>query len=474
MAAARDDFIGGRVETMLRNLRCVLPLLAVSTLLLTSACQEMPTTMEPVELSTSGRFLHLGPGMPDFDEVMAELGDLIFDDTRLSIGGNQACNTCHAAEWGFTGPHSNINAAGAVYEGSIAGRFGDRKPPSSAYSTLPPVFTFIRQAGGMFVGGNFWDGRATGWRLGNPAIEQAQGPFLNPVEQGLRDAACVVYLVSTSPDYGALYRQVFGNAIDDIDYPDNIVADCGLEGDPFNIDAPNRAKIQAEYDNIALAIAMYEESHNLFSSEFDAARKGQYKFTKQEQQGLALFQGKAKCSKCHTSSGQNPAFTDHTYDNLGVPANPQNPIYDRVPGFVDPGLGGFLATLVNAPDPQHRQWAGYASGERGKMRVPTLRNVDLRPYEGAVKAYMHNGVFKSLEEVVRFYNTRDALRECGAGDTRADWGVTCWPAPEVRDNVNTTELGNLGLTRAEEAAIVAFLKTLSDGFIPGGKGKHNK
>jgi cytochrome c peroxidase len=231
-----------------------------------------------------------------------------------------------------------------------------------------------------------------------------------------------------------------------------------MEGPRFVIDTDNRAKIMQEYDNIAISIAVYEESHNLFSSKFDAMRRGQYKFTKQEQLGFALFQGKANCAACHTSEGQRPAFTDQTFDNLGVPANPENPIYMTHPNFVDHGLGAFLATRP--------EWAPFADGERGKMRVPTLRNVDLRPTPNSVKAYMHNGVFKSLEEVVRFYNTRDALRVCTPGDTRADWGVVCWPAPEVSQNINLGELGNLGLSSQDEAALVAFLRTLSDGYLP--------
>jgi len=100
------------------------------------------------------------------------------------------------------------------------------------------------------------------------------------------------------------------------------------------------------------------------------------------------------------------------------------------------------------------------------MKVPTLRNVDLRPHPGAVKAYMHNGAFKSLEEVVRFWNTRDVLPRCEVGAPRTAWGEHCWPAPEVDVNVNTTELGRLGLTLEEEAAIVAFMRTLSDGYLP--------
>jgi cytochrome c peroxidase len=78
-----------------------------------------------------------------------------------------------------------------------------------------------------------------------------------------------------------------------------------------------------------------------------------------------------------------------------------------------------------------------------------------------VKAYTHNGFFKSLEQVVHFYNTRDVLKTCPK-NFKGEIGVWCWPAPEVGDNVNRTELGNFGLSPREEAAIVAFLKTLSD------------
>jgi len=91
--------------------------------------------------------------------------------------------------------------------------------------------------------------------------------------------------------------------------------------------------------------------------------------------------------------------------------------------------------------------------------------VDKRPNDHFVKAYSHNGYFKSLEQIVHFYNTRDVLARCESIN-KPKPGVNCWPAPEVPENVNKTELGNLGLTRGEEAAIVAFLKTLSDGYKP--------
>jgi cytochrome c peroxidase len=119
----------------------------------------------------------IGGGLASGQDLtpMEQLGKSIFFDT------NQSCAACHDPAAGWTGPDSDINATGAVYEGSIAGRFGNRKPPSSAYATVSPIFHFvIDQQEALFIGGNFWDGRATGEKLGNPAADQAQGPFLNP------------------------------------------------------------------------------------------------------------------------------------------------------------------------------------------------------------------------------------------------------------------------------------------------------
>jgi hypothetical protein len=94
--------------------------------------------------------------------------------------------------------------------------------------------------------------------------------------------------------------------------------------------------------------------------------------------------------------------------------------------------------------------------------VPTLRNLALGP-KGLDKAYGHNGYFKSLEAIVHFYNSRDVKPSCPGDFTEVEaLAANCWPAPEVAENVNTTEMGNLGLTLREEDAIVAFLKTLSD------------
>jgi cytochrome c peroxidase len=390
-----------------------------------------------------------------------QLGKSIFFDENLSINQNQSCATCHDPDWGWTGPDSAINAGGAVYEGSIAGRFGDRKPPSSAYATVSPIF--FQDKKGLFIGGNFWDGRATGEKLGNPAADQAQGPFLNPVEQALPDSACVVYRVCNPvvpADYPVFFEDVWGAGACAIAWPPDVEATCGTEGTTVAISDADRATSAMAYDNIALSIAAYEGSLevNAVSSKYDQTFDGKVKLSKEEQHGFALFQGKGQCKRCHPGTGQEALFTDFTFDNLGVPQNPENPA-GVAPEFVDPGLGGFL---MNAGYPEEVYLA-----EWGKHKVPTLRNVDLRPAEDLVKAYAHNGYFKTLEGIVNFYNTRDVKPECAGPYTEAEaLAAGCWPPPEVEETVNRDELGDLGLTPDEEAAIVAFLKALSDGFVP--------
>ncbi|HUT83016.1 MAG TPA: cytochrome C, partial [Thermodesulfobacteriota bacterium] len=234
---------------------------------------------------------------------------------------------------------------------------------------------------------------------------------------------------------------------------------CATEGATVALSQAERAKSDMAYDNIALSIAAYEASPevNGFTSKYDYSLKDMAKLTKEERKGFALFQGKGKCKLCHISSGKQPLFTDFTYDNLGIPRNPENPVYNYNPTFIDEGLGGFLKSAGYSPE--------IYELEQGKVKVPTLRNVDMRPDEGFVKAYGHNGYFKSLKEIVHFYNTRDVLPSCEDISSPVP-GENCWPAPEVSMNVNTSELGDLGLTPEEEAAIVAFLKALSDGYTP--------
>ena len=230
-------------------------------------------------------------------------------------------------------------------------------------------------------------------------------------------------------------------------------------------------KVDTAYDNIARSIASYEASSevNAFSSKYDAYLAGLVELSPEEARGLQLFNGKGKCSHCHTSKskqGEAPLFTDFTFNNLGVPRNPENPWYTQPfnpDGFdwIDEGLGGFIATRP--------EYLNRAAENRGAQKVPTLRNVDLRPNPEFVKAYAHNGYFKSLKGIVHFYNTRDVKPACPdlLFTTEAEaLAMDCWPEPEIPENVNTKDMGNLKLSDEDEDAIVAFLKRLSDGFTP--------
>ncbi len=377
-----------------------------------------------------------------------ELGKSIFFDENLSINANQSCAACHTPEVGWTGPDPVINATGAVYEGSVSGRFGNRKPPSSAYATFSPILHYvIEKKEALFIGGNFWNGRATGEKLGNPAADQAQGPFLNPLEQALSTPADVITRVCSST-YAGLFQQVWGP---DICNPD---------------------KVDEAFDSIALSIEAFEASSesNAFTSKYDYYLKGIVDLTKEEKKGLNLFKSNGKCANCHSvdpgPNGEPPLLTSFTYKNLGVPRNPENPFYAQAAfnplgdRWIDLGLGEFLASRLD--------YQQFAAESYGKQKVPTLRNVDRRPYPGFVKAYGHNGYFKTLKEIVHFYNTRDVKPVCIDPFTTAADALAqdCWPAPEVPTNVNRKELGNLHLTDDQEDAIVAFLKTLSDGYQP--------
>ncbi len=375
-------------------------------------------------------------GPPSDLTPMEQLGKKLFFD-KISDPDWMSCATCHDPDAGWTGPIAGINIRGAVYRGAVPMRFGNRKPPSAAYATLSPIFHYD-DVESLFIGGNFWDGRATGEKLGNPAADQALGPFLNPVEQNNASKQAVLEQVADSK-YARLWEEVWG--------------------EPISYENPE--DIEMNYDRIGLAIAAYEASDevNQFSSKYDYYLEGLVQLTEQEAWGLELFNGKAMCSACHPSEpgagGEPPLFTDFSYDNLGVPKNPENPFYEMDEVFlddgspinplgsdwIDPGLGGFLKTRP--------EWSDLAAENTGKHKVPTLRNVDKRPGGRFMKAYAHNGFFKSLKDIVHFYNTRD---------------VEIWPDPEESLNVNTDELGNLGLTDAEENAIVAFMKTLSDGY----------
>lgn len=342
---------------------------------------------------------------------MAQLGKIMYQDKDFSFNGTQSCMTCHHHKAGFADPVNQWDPVNSVVSiGADGVSRGDRNAPSAAYAGFSPVLHWDNTANG-YIGGMFWDGRATGLILGDPLAEQALGPPLNPGEMNMPDEAAVVTVVRNST-YSNLFKQVFGtDALDDV---------------------------EAAYQDIGRAIASYERSGQVhkFSSRYDHNQ-----MTAKEQSGQALFE--MSCAKCHpaTAAQGSPAslFTNYGYVNIGLPANP---LLEGNP--VDLGLGGFLEEDFNSASPLLAD-GDYAS-QYGKFKIPTLRNI------GLTAPYGHNGVFPTLKEMVEFINSRD---------------VGNWPPPETALNLNTEDTGDLGLTTEEIDDIVAFLMSLSD--APGMK-----
>jgi cytochrome c peroxidase len=453
-----------------------------------AALQEIAQLEAEIDRIEAGTIERLAQPPDNQVQQIELLGKLMLYDKQLSVNRNEACAFCHMPETGFTGPVSELNRTTGSYPGSVRSRFSDRKPQTHAYAPLAPVLHYNPGRGDL-VGGNFWDMRATGRRLGNPAAEQAQGPPTNPVEMGLPDIACAVYRASQRP-YRALFEKVWGPQAFVIAWPGDVEQVCDRPGPPpasdalpVHLSSLDRGRAMSTFDQMAQSIAGYEASAEVtpFTSKFDAVLAGKAQFTTQEQAGYAVFRGKAKCNECHRDGGpgEDPLFTDFTASNIGTPANPRLPYYaeDRPDAFgyvanpdgasfVDSGVGTFLTKghQLSNPSTVDQRWVPLAPDNQARIRVPTLRNVDKRPTAVFVKAYGHNGYFKSLKAIVHFYNTRDVLPRCGPGDPGE--GTTCWPAPESTANMNTSKVGRLGLSDAEEDALVSFMQTLTDGFMP--------
>jgi cytochrome c peroxidase len=361
-----------------------------------------------------------GPSLEDDRQV--RLGRLLFFDASLSEPAGQACVTCHQPARAFTDPDDGQPTSKGVH----VDRFGNRNTPSAMYMAFSPAFHFDEKEG-HYVGGQFWDGRAA------TLEEQAKVPFLNPVEMANPDKRSVVEKVRRAP------------------YADQFAALYGKDA---------LADMDQAYERIAVALAAFERGPEFrpFSSKYDAWLAGRARLGARESRGLKLFEDEKKgnCAACHPSQrrpdGGLPLFTDFTYDNLGVPRNPENPFYDLPRGYnpqgkrvLDRGLGATVRRRA----------------EDGKFKVPTLRNIAL------TAPYMHNGYFKTLRGVVAFYNDRDVRPRCRGEVTEAEaLRLGCWPKPEVARNVNQEEMGRLGLADDEIDDIVAFMLTLTDGYQP--------
>src|SRR6202167_5345483 len=237
---------------------------------------EVESEIDRIEAARPQRFAT----PPDNQVQQIELlGKAMLYDKQLSVNRNEACAFCHMPSTGFTGPGAELNPPPGPYPGSVRTRFSERKPQTHSYAPLSPVLHYNAGQDDL-VGGNFWDMRATGRRLGNPAGEQAEGPPTNPVEMGLPDIACAVYRASQQP-YRALFERVWGQQAFAIAWPSDVEEDCdrprapaATDPLPVHLSQIDRGRAGATFEQMAQATANYEASTAVtpFTLPYDAVR----------------------------------------------------------------------------------------------------------------------------------------------------------------------------------------------------------
>jgi len=342
-----------------------------------------------------------------------KLGEALFSDTALSANRTQSCADCHNPDFGFADPRTG-GAGGAASVGDNGKSVGDRNAPTASYAALTPSFHI--KADGKAVGGQFWDGRAATLK------DQAGGPPLNPAEMGLASKEQARARLAENPDYARAFVALYGAGV---------------------LDDAERA-----YDAMSDSIAAFEKTDRFapFDSKYDRSLRGEYKMTAEEDLGMTLFFSTqfTNCNQCHKlkpmPAAAGETFTNYEHHNIGVPANPALREATAKPGFADRGL--------------HDNPAAAKPAHEGKFKTPTLRNV------AVTGPYMHNGVFKDLETVVRFYDHYNNRTEKAAinPETGKPWGP-----PEVAANLSSKELESApALDTRRVKALVAFMKTLTD------------
>jgi cytochrome c peroxidase len=364
--------------------------------------------------------------------TLTALGRSLFFDVSLSASGKLACSSCHDPRHAF-GPPNGL----AVQRGALGRRYGVRAVPSLMYAQNVPPFTehFVDDDGNDSVdqgpaGGRTWDGRA------QSAHEQAVLPLLSPFEMANTDAASVVGEVRRGL-YAAQFRNVFG---------------VGIFGKP-----------DLAFKGVLLALETYQQSAAEFypyTSKYDSWLRHEATLTAQQTRGLELFNDpdKGNCARCHPSAtrqGAFPQFTDFGFIALGLPRNARIPA-NRDGNYFDLGLCGPLREDL-------REKTQYC----GMFRTPTLRNVAKRP------VFFHNGAVHSLADAVRFYAERDArpskwYPKDAEGRVRKfdDLPAKCADNVDIQGPFGQTPGGASALSEVDQADLVAFLETLSDGYMP--------
>jgi cytochrome c peroxidase len=366
----------------------------------------------------------IGRETPDVS-ALGELGRKLFFDPSLSASNKLACATCHDPRYAYGPPPGRAIAIG----GRRMNELGTRAVPSLRYLRSSPPFSMRHQfVDGDIgpIGGFTWDGRAASIR------EQAQLPLLAANEMANAGAADVVRKLRKA-SYADQFRAIFGAEI----FHDTSSA----------------------FDAALTALDAFQNTPEQFfpySSRYDAFLRGELELTDQENRGAALFKDpqRGNCASCHlgtTRAGRPPSFTDYDFVNVGVPRNTRIPA-NADPKYYDLGLCGPL-----------RQDLVGDFEVCGFFRSPSMRNTAIRD------AYFHNGVFKTLREVIEFYLERDLHPE-RFYSRNADGSVHAFDdlPPGLADNIDHDPPldrkpgAQPALNDAEIDDLIAFLKTLTD------------
>jgi cytochrome c peroxidase len=473
-----------RVRTFDQSIAAALcPAVLTLAVLLPSACEKPQSTAQPVAAKAAatpaedpviaGAVARLNAKQAPLSAV-AELGKKIFFDPSLSGSGKMSCASCHSPEHAY----APDNALAAQIGGADMKSQGIRAVPSLTYLERTPAFSIgpdqkpdddedqakvaaaialrnARQTAGVKIGsvvkadvaagnaanakteelvpqgGMDWDGRAA------TLPDQAGGPLLDPREMANRNGLELMAKLKAA-SYSKDMELLFG---------------------PGVFTTPNLALGEAYF---ALARFQIEDwSFHPYDSKFDYYLAGKAQLSAEEARGKKLFDDpkKGNCASCHLDKPSKdgkfgPAFTDYQFEALGAPRNMAIPA-NRNPHFHDEGLCGPLRTDMA----KQRNYCGL-------FKTPGLRNVATR------QVFFHNGVFRSLEDAVRFYVERETKPEKWYPRGKDGKVVPYDDLPQShRANVDLADApfdrkrgDTPALDEGEIRDLVAFLKTLTDGY----------
>ena len=457
------------------------------------------------------------------------LGKLMNFDENISPFKNRACGFCHMPYAGFSGPIPSVNLTMIAYPGSEEFRAGKRTAQRYTYSPFFPVLNYNQTQGLFFGGNfwdsratGYLLGSPDAEQAQHPPVDTQEHMFPDTACVAFR-LSTAVYRSLFELVWGAGSLDIkFPHEAEQICDTPGGASVFGADTMPIKLSPQDRTIANNVFDHWGNSIDQYEASPDVsaFSSKFDeylaflaGVTGATNPMSADELAGYNLFKGKGNCNSCHldgrstaptppppdgtapnstdtgVAASTTPLFTCFGSSNLGLPLNPRDAFfYQTTPDFFgftanpygfayrDLGLGTFLRSgFGSAPSP-NSTWTQFAPASDGLMQTSSARNVAMAPpacpsteAPGPYfqKEFFHNGYIKSLKQLVHFYNTRDVYPfavtsgHCPAGTIEK---VNCWPMPEVKNNMDMT-VGKLGLTDTEENQIVAFLQTLTDGFV---------